>query len=71
MNKGLWIARKNYLLCLIQRVSQGSGGDDEAFLKQHCKEVIESHPDERIEDAIACYLELTKQVKSYTFGERN
>ncbi|CAB4128371.1 hypothetical protein UFOVP100_27 [uncultured Caudovirales phage] len=65
MNKGLWIARKNYLCVLIKQVSDGHGGDDIEFLRQHCREVIEAHPDELIEDAIACYTEMVEQLKYY------
>lgn len=65
MNRGLWIARKNYLCVLIKKVSDGHGGDDIEFLRQHCKEVIEAHPDELIEDAIACYQEMVEQLKYY------
>lgn len=65
MNKGLWIARKNYLCTLIKKVSDGHGGDDIEFLRQHCKEVIEMSPDEKIEEAIACYTEMVKQSKYY------
>ena len=68
MNRGLWIARKNYLCVLIKKVSDGNGGDGIEFLRQHCKEVIEAHPDELIEDAIACYHEMVEQLKYY---ERN
>lgn len=65
MNRGLWIARKNYLCTLIRSVSDGYGGDDIEFLRQHCKEVIEAHPDELIEDAIACYQEMVEQLQYY------
>ena len=65
MNRGLWIARKNYLCTLIKKVSDGHGGDDIEFLRQHCKEVIEAHPDELIEEAIACYQEMVEQLKHY------
>jgi pentatricopeptide repeat protein len=40
-------------------VSDGHGGDDIEFLRQHCK-------DEKIEEAIACYLEMVEQLKYYT-----
>jgi hypothetical protein len=66
MNKGLWIARKNYLCILIKKVSDGHGGDDIEFLRQHCREVIESHQDEKIEEAIACYQEMSEKLKYYT-----
>lgn len=66
MNRGLWIARKNYLCTLIKKVSDGHGGDDIEFLRQHCKEVIDVHPEEKIEEAIACYQELVEQLKYYT-----
>lgn len=69
MNRGLWIARKNYLCTLIRSVSDGHGGDDIEFLRQHCKEVIEAHPDELIEDAIACYQEMAEQLKYYQKGK--
>lgn len=65
MNRGLWIARKNYLCTLIKKVSDGHGGDEPEFLRQVCKEVIESHPDELIEEAIACYQEMVEQLKYY------
>ncbi len=56
MNRGLWIARKNYLLILIRKVSSKYGGDTAYFLREHSREVIESHPGELIESAISCYL---------------
>ncbi len=65
MNKGLWIARKNYLCTLIKKVSDSRGGDDIEWLRQHCREVIESHPDEKIEEAIACYQEMVELLKYY------
>ena len=65
MNRGLWIARKNYLCELIKKVSDGHGGDDIDFLRQHCRKVIDSHPDEKIEEAIACYQTLVEQLKYY------
>lgn len=65
MNKALWIARKNYLCSLIKKVSDGHGGDDREFFRQHCKEVLAHYPDEKIEEAIACYEEMVKQLKYY------
>lgn len=71
MNKGLWIARKNYLCCLIKKVSDGHGGDDIEFLRQHCKEVIDAHPDEKIEEAISCYQEMVNNLKFYTERQKH
>lgn len=65
MNRGLWIARKNYLCTLIKKVSDGHGGDDIEFLRQHCREVIEMYPDELIEEAIECYEAMVEQCKYY------
>jgi len=65
MNKGLWIARKNYLCTLIKKVSDAHGGDDIEFLRQHCKEVLEMSPGEKIEEAIACYTKMLEQSKYY------
>lgn len=65
MNRGLWIARKNYLCTLIKKLSDGYGGDDIVFLRQHCMEVIDAHPDEKIEEAIACYQQMIEKLKYY------
>ncbi len=66
MNKGLWIARKNYLCTLIKKVSDGHGGDDIEFLRQHCREVIESYQGEMIEEVISCYEYMVDKLKYYT-----
>lgn len=65
MNKGLWIARKNHLCCLIKHVSDGHGGDDLEWLRGHCKEVIAFYPGDKIEEAISCYEEMVKQLNNY------
>jgi hypothetical protein len=65
VNKGLWIARKNYLFSLIRKVSYGHGGDDIEFLKEHSMEVLERYSNESIEEAIACYEEMVKQLQYY------
>lgn len=63
MNRALWLARKNYLCLLIKKVSDAHGGDNLEFLQQYCKEVLESHRDEKIEEAIACYEEWVNRLK--------
>lgn len=63
MNRGLWVARKNYLYTLIKKVSDGFGDDDSDFLKQHFNEVVDVHPGEKIEEAILCYEEMVKRLK--------
>ncbi len=70
MNKGLWIARKNYLFTLIKKVSDGHGGDEPEFLRQHFQEVLEMNPDEQIEEAISCYQEMVEQIKYYPEREK-
>ncbi len=67
MNKGLWIARKNYLCILIKKVSDlCGGGDDVDFLRQYCKEVIEAHQGDFIEEAIGCYEEQVERLMEGT-----
>lgn len=66
MNRGLWIARKNYLCNLIKKVSDGNGGDDIEFLHKHCSEVLAISSDEKIEEAIRCYEEMLEQLKYYS-----
>lgn len=63
MNKGLWIARKHYLCSLIKKVSDGHGGDDVEWLREYCREVIEAHPGELIEEAIICFTDLVDKLK--------
>lgn len=65
MNRGLWIARKNYLLILIKKVSDGHGGDDKEFFDTHCEQVILSSDGDKIEDAIAAYEDCLSQLKYY------
>lgn len=65
MNRGLWIARKNYLCSLIKKFSDGYGGDNIELLRQHCREVLEANPEEKIEEAIKCYEEMVGQLKHY------
>lgn len=62
MNRALWIVRKNYLCGLIKKVSDRQGGDDIEFVRQHCREVLEAYPGEKIEEVIKCYEELVKQL---------
>jgi hypothetical protein len=59
----MWIARKNYLCVLIKQVSDNFGGDDIEFLRQHCREVLEAHPGDKIEEAINCYQEMALQKR--------
>lgn len=63
MNKGLWIARKNYLWTLIKKVSDAYGGDDMEWLREHFTQVIEGYYDEKIEEAITCYSKMVEQLK--------
>ena len=63
MNRGLWIARKNYLCTLIKKVSDAHGGDEIEWLRDYCREVLEDHPGDKIEKAILCFLDLADQVK--------
>lgn len=65
MNRGLWIARKNYLCVLIKKLSYAYGGDTPDFLRLHCQQVIDTHPAELIEDAIVCYQALVEHVTAY------
>jgi len=65
MNRGLYLARKNYLFTLVRKLSKGHGGDSERFLKQHSDNLIENYPDDSIEDAIACYEEQVQKLIYY------
>lgn len=65
MNRGLWIARKNYLFTLIKKVSDGHGENDSDFFQAHYHQVVESHPDEKIEDAISCYEDMVDRLQYY------
>lgn len=71
MNKGLRTARKNYLWCLIKKVSNVYGGDDMEVLKHHCKEGIDVYPEEKIAQAITCYFEMSKLMNYYSERQKN
>ena len=62
MNKGLWIARKNYLITLMKKVSKGHGGDTSECFDDICKEVLDKYTDESIEIAIRCYETMVDRV---------
>lgn len=55
MNKGLWIARKNHLCCIIKKISDAYGGDDPEWLKGHYMELLERYQGEDIETPIETY----------------
>jgi len=63
VNLGLWIARKNYLCTLVRKTSELFGGDDIEFLREHCRELIDTYFDERIEEAIRCYEAILESCK--------
>lgn len=70
MHRALWVARKNYLCCLVKKVSDGHGGDEIGFLKQHCRDILAQYQDEHIEDAITCYEEMERQLIYYRKEEK-
>lgn len=65
MNKGLYLARKNYLHSIIYKISYHHGGDKKEWLEGHFTEVLDAYPDEKIEEAIICYTEMVEQLKYY------
>ena len=65
MNKGLWIARKNHLICIVKKLSDGHGGDEKEWLNGHCIAVLEMYPGDDIEIAIKCYEECIKDLRYY------
>ncbi len=65
MHHALWTARKNYLYTLVKKVSKGFGGDDNEFLIEHFEEIIKTHQEEKIEEAIRCYEQMAEQIKNY------
>ncbi len=65
MNRALWIARKNYLFSLMNKVSDGHGGDFPDEFQEHYHQVLEAHPGNKIEEAIKCYETMVDQLKYY------
>lgn len=63
MNYALWMAKKHQLCGLIKKVSDGHGGDDVEWLREYCRDVLAAHPDEKIDEAIVCFMELVEQLK--------
>jgi hypothetical protein len=65
MNRGLWIARKNYLSGLIRKYAKLCKEDDVHFVNLHIAQTIDAHPGELIENAIDCYLNLIEEKERY------
>lgn len=65
MNKGLYISRKNYLYSLIKKTANYCGERDMDLVKQHFVEVLESYPDDKIEESIACYTYMIEELKGF------
>ena len=65
MNRGLYIARKNYLLTLVNKLSRGHGGDTEIFLQKHFSDLLIANPDDSIELAIKVYEEQVSKLIYY------
>lgn len=63
MNKGLWIARKNYLYSLMKKVSILRGGDTEDNIKLHFDYLLCEYDDEKIEIAINCYKAVLNELE--------
>jgi hypothetical protein len=65
MHRALWIARKNYLCSLVKKVSDLNNGDDIEFIKEYCRELLISYPNEKIEEPIKCYEEIIENSRYY------
>lgn len=55
MNRAIWIAKKNMLCILIKKISDAYGGDDIAWLKEYCREIIVNFPDDKVDKALECF----------------
>jgi hypothetical protein len=65
MNRGLYIARKNYLITLIRKYARLCNENDFSFLEAHINDTIEVNPGESIERVIDCYNILIKEKEKY------
>jgi hypothetical protein len=63
MDRGLWIAKKNRLCGLIKKLSDILGGDEVEWLREYCREVVAEYPDDRIDEAIFCFMDLLDQLR--------
>jgi hypothetical protein len=63
MNKGLWVARKNYLICTVRQLCELKGREDSDYVAKVISELLSIYADDRIEEAITCYEELLEQNK--------
>lgn len=55
-----WKERKNYLCRLIKQVSDENGGDDEEWLMEYAKEMINRYRD-NLEVPIKCFEDLIRK----------
>lgn len=57
MNKALAIAQRHELWALIKKVSNHFGGDDQEWLKEYARQIVDEHG---LEKSLACFKSLTK-----------
>jgi len=57
MMKISWKERKNYLCKLIKQVSDENGGDEEEWLREYAREMVNKYRDD-LETPIACFDDL-------------
>ncbi len=61
MEVNSWKKKKVNLIELIKKLSDYYGGDDEAFLKEYCDEIINKHKN-NLDVPLNCFIDLTKNL---------
>ena len=64
MNSGLWIAKCNHIRFLVKSVSELFGGDEEAWLTQYTRELIDENR-ERLDTVVESLESLLKDGELY------
>lgn len=62
MNRSIWLIKKNQIFVIIKKISDHYGGDDVQWLREYCRELIDSNKDD-IQNLLNYYWEFEQKLK--------
>jgi hypothetical protein len=57
-----WKEKRNRIYILVKKISNAYGGDDVEWLREYCREVVETNKHD-LDKALNCFLDIEKQLK--------
>lgn len=62
MNHALWMAKKNQICSIINKISNHYDGDDPTWLDEYCQEIIQQNTND-LDGLLDCVWSLEDQLK--------